>query len=74
MKKLSKIVFNQAKALEREEMKQVFGGSVSNGYHFFLRCNQESSEGYVVNNCDSSTFIQYCGEDLSLAVCIETQY
>lgn len=74
MKKLSKIVLNQATVLERREMMQIFGENRSNGYHFFLRCDQNSTEGITVSDCSNETFIQYCGEDTSSAVCISWYY
>lgn len=72
MKKLSKIVLTQAKVLERREMKQVFGGSSSDGYRYFLRCDQERPNGYVVSNCDRATMEMYCDSIPPIPICVIT--
>lgn len=74
MKKLKKIVLNESSLLSDEQMKSISGGEDQSHYQYFLRCNQNSTQGVAVENCDRSTFERICGENVTNAVCVTTQY
>lgn len=69
MKKLDKTTFNESIVLSNEQMKSIFGSCADAQY--FLRCNQYSTKGQIVENCERETVIRICGS-VTNAVCIGT--
>ena len=58
MKKLDKTTFNESIVLSADAQ-------------YFLRCNQYSTKGKIVENCERETVIRICGS-VTNAVCIGT--
>lgn len=56
--------------LSRMELKKILGGSGGDGGGCTVRCDQNSTSGTNVPNCNTSTVTQQCGTDLSNAVCV----
>tara|TARA_R110002020_G_scaffold475301_1_gene709513 strand:+ start:7993 stop:8217 length:225 start_codon:yes stop_codon:yes gene_type:complete len=73
MKKLKKLNFNE-ESLERNEMKEILGGSGGCGEPVYrLRC-PGWVQSMVVVNCSLSTRKFYCGcDDADDATCVITQ-
>jgi len=69
MKKLDKFTLNESIVLSNEQMKSIFGSSAEAQY--FLRCDQNSTQGQIVENCDRQTVEKLCG-NVTNAVCIGT--
>lgn len=70
MKKLDKSTFNESIVLSNEQMKLIFGSCTDAQY--FLRCNQYSTKGQIVENCERKTVERVCGS-VTNAVCIGTR-
>ncbi len=74
MRKIKKIlVGNSAERLSTTQMCSIMGSSGVQSYHYFLRCNQDTTEGFEVSDCSRATVESHCG-DVSNAVCVETYY
>ena len=56
MKKLKKIVLNESSLLSDEQMKSIFGGEDQGHYQYFLRCNQNSTQGVAVEKLRQKYF------------------
>lgn len=74
MKKIKKLQFRCGAILEHNQLKNIIGGTEIKNYHYFLRCNQDSEEGYEVSDCERTTAEQHCGSELNNTVCVSTYY
>lgn len=74
MRKLKKLVLQQFTVLGTGEMQKMTGGTSSESYHYFLRCDQDSEEGIDVSDCDVSTINSYCGVNNFNSFCIDAYY
>ena len=70
MKKLDKTTFNESIVLSNEQMKLIFDSCADAQY--FLRCDQYSTKGQIVGNCEQKTVERICGS-VTNAVCIGTR-
>ena len=70
MKKLDKSTFNESIVLSNEQMKLIFDSCADAQY--FFRCDQYSTKGQIVGNCEQKTVERICGS-VTNAVCIGTR-
>jgi natural product precursor len=69
--KLKALELGAVEVLSREQLKSVFGGETPSGSsNCYVRCNQDSSAGSYVGDCNRSTVDSVCNSDLSNAVCV----
>jgi len=74
MRKIKKILIgNSVERLSTTQMCSIMGSSGTKSYHYYLRCNQDTTEGIDVNDCTRETAERYCG-DVSNSVCVITYY
>ena len=80
MRKFKKIMVNNSMdVLSPSQMRSIMGSSSAQSYHYFLRCNQDTTNGIFVSDCSNATFETYCGINSPYkgqyhSVCIETYY
>lgn len=74
MRKIKKIlVGNSVERLSTIQMCSIMGCSGAKSYHYYLRCNQDTTDGIEVSDCSRATAESYCG-DISNSVCVVTYY
>lgn len=74
MKKIKKfLVRNSVERLSSIQMCSILGSSDTPSYHYFLRCNQDSSEGTDVSDCSTETAERICGKNANW-ICSESYY
>lgn len=74
MRKIKRFfVGNSVERLSTPQMQSILGSSDAKSYHYYLRCNQDYSDGIDVSDCTAATKELHCGKYAN-SVCVRTYY